>query len=190
MEFIDDPRSQILLPEKCWQIILEHCRRKMAGLYTSGETEDRKAFGLLAGSISGRTIKVERCLPLLKNARGREPFKEFMDRIMTRHAVPSESPPAKRGWVADPEELSAGIKVCQADGLRLLGTYHLHRVAWDHDPVRDTPTELDTVLAADSRIFMFIISMVDPARPLVRAFFEGLPAREVRVLIDKGGSLD
>lgn len=105
-----------------------------------------------------------------------------MDKIMAEHAIPSKTPFDKRGWVADPEELANSIKVCQANQDTMLGTYHMHRVAWGHDALRDTPTKLDTVLAKDSRLLMFIISMVNPGQPMIRAFYEGDLGKEVPIV--------
>ena len=66
-------------------------------------------------------------------------------------------------------------------GSVLLGGYHMHRVAWDHDPSRDTCTEIDTRLADSSGLWVFILSMVDPDNPVLRAFFEGHNDKEAPV---------
>ena len=57
----------------------------------------------------------------------------------------------------------------------------MHRVGWEHDRKRDTPTKLDAVLAKDSGLVMFIISMVEPAYPIIRAFYEGVKEMEISV---------
>jgi len=100
---------------------------------------------------------------------------------MDEHAIPSETPLDKRGWVADPEETRLVLENCREHGSLLLGSYHMHRVAWAHDQVRDTPTILDTVLGKGSRLIMFIISMVDPDQPTIRAFMEGDIRREIPI---------
>jgi hypothetical protein len=102
---------------------------------------------------------------------------------MTQHAIASETPLDQRGWVAEQKELDTALQTMQAQGLRLIGNYHMHRVAWDHDSKRDTPTELDTFLAKDSRMLMFIIAMVNPDAPIVRAFFEGVQSLELPIQI-------
>jgi hypothetical protein len=89
----------------------------------------------------------------------------------------------KRGWVAEPQELLQIIRLMQKDNLVLLGAYHMHRVAWPDDPLRDTPTGLDSVLAAGSRMLIFIISMVKADQPVMRAFYEGRPDMEIDILI-------
>jgi hypothetical protein len=38
------------------------------------------------------------------------------------------------------------------------------------------------MLAEDSRLLMFIVSMVDPARPAIRAFYEGIKTREIPII--------
>ena len=105
------------------------------------------------------------------------------NRALARHAVPSETPLSKRGWVAAPEELLKVIRGIQQENLLLLGSYHMHRVAWPDDPLRDTPTTLDTVLGAESNMLVFIISMVNSEEPLIRAFYEGKPDREIPIVV-------
>ena len=175
--------SRILFPGTLYESVIEHCKRKLSQNYLEGESQERKAFGLIAGRKSGADYIVERCFPLLKNARQLSPYNKIMDSVMAEYGVPSETPFTKRGWVAEPEELLGKIRLIQQDDLILLGAYHIHRVAWPGDPLRDTPTTLDTVLAADSKMFIFIISMVKIDQPLLRAFYEGKRDREVVVLI-------
>ena len=59
----------------------------------------------------------------------------------------------------------------------------MHIVPWDGDPIRDTPTVLDTILAQDSNLFSFIISMVDIEKPSMKAFFEGVLEKELPLVI-------
>ena len=182
-EIIIKTESRILFPVALYGTVIEHCKRKLSQNYLEGENHERKAFGLIAGRKSGADFIVERCFPLLKNARHLSPYNKVMDSVMTEYAVPSETPFAKRGWIAEPKELLGKIRLIQQDNLLLLGAYHIHRVAWPGDPLRDKPTTLDTVLAADSKMFIFIISMVNVYQPLLRAFYEGKQDREVPVLI-------
>ncbi len=182
-EIIINTESRIFFPTKYYQAVLEHCKRKMAENYLEGESHGRKAFGLIGGRKNGADYVVERCFPLLKNVRQISPYKKIMDSVMTEYAIPSETPLAQRGWIAEPEELMWNIRMMQQDNLLLLGAYHMHRVAWPDDPLRDKPTALDTMLAADSRMLIFIISMVKVDQPVLRAFYEGKPDKEVPVLI-------
>lgn len=175
--------SRIIFPKDQLDSLFEHCRRKLTENYLDQESRERKAFGLIAGSPEDQDLAVAECLPLMNNARQLEPYKEFMDGIMTQHAIPSETPLSKRGWVADPEELLEKTRKIQKANLLLLGTYHMHRVAWPEDPLRDRPTTLDTILGADSNMLMFIISMVKSKEPLIRAFYEGKPDKEIPIVI-------
>lgn len=184
MELEADSVTRIILPKPHWQSIMEHCRRKLSGPYLPGEVEEKKAYGLVAGSIEGGVGTVGRCIALLKNVREEGPYRLVMDGIMARHAVPSETPLAKRGWVAEPGELLAAVKGCKRDTLVILGMYHMHRVAWQHDRLRNTPTIVDTVLAEKSRMLIFIVSMVSPEQPTIRAFFEGSLIREIPIIIE------
>lgn len=179
-----NPGSRIIFPIDLLHTVYEHCRRKLAGNYSNGESQELKAFGLVAGNQTDQELRVEKCLPFMKNARRVEPYKTFMDQIMDQHAVPSETPFSKRGWVADPEELLQKMKEIQRENLLLLGAYHMHRVAWPDDPLRDTPTTLDTLLAAESRMLMFIISMVNIEKPVMRAFYEGSPTMELPIIVE------
>jgi len=184
-EFTCDPGCRIIFPNTHLQTIFDHCQRKLTANYKPDESRERKAFGLVAGTKKDQAFTVERCLPLHKNVRNQDPYKKFMDRIMQQYAVPSETPFTKRGWVAEPTELMKNIRQIQQDNLLLLGAYHMHRVAWPDDPRRDTPTILDTELAADSRMLLFIVSMVNPEQPIIRAFYEGNPDRQTPIILDR-----
>jgi len=162
------------------QAMLEHCRRKLAGEYLPGEEEMPKAFGIIGGRVSGNKVVAERVVELKKNIRNQSPFREKMDRMMEKYAIASETPIRGRGWVADPGELRRAVIDLKNKGLTLIGTYHMHRVAWADDPVRDTPTLLDTILGRESRLLMFIVSMVEPEAPRIRVFKEGEATREVK----------
>lgn len=173
----------IHLPRPLWVEMTNHCKRKLDGAYLPGEGQSPKAFGLIGGRVDGSRLTVEVVIPLLKNARDCADRKQHMDSAMQNHAIPSETPLEQRGWVADPTELDAALATLQRRQLRLIGNYHMHRVAWAHDPHRDTPTKLDTILGSSSRMFMFIVAMVNPDTPTIRAFFEGEQDLEVPVKI-------
>ncbi len=173
--------TKIHLPDCQFQTMVEHCRRKLAGRYLEHEIEEPKAFGILGGRVDHQLLTIAHTIPLLKNAR-RQFDKSFMDDVMAAHAVPSETPLKQRGWIADPGEIDSALSVLRSKGMRMVGTYHMHRLAWNHDKIRDTPTELDTFLGSQSRMFMFIISMVTPDKPLIRAFFEGIPTQELPII--------
>jgi len=176
-----------MIPAGIWAEMVAHCRRKLAGIYADGEARERKAFGGLTGLRSGDSATVTRCIPFRKNLRGCAPYDRIMDGLMAKHAVLSETPLGQRGWVADPDELRAIAAACRESGWALLGTYHMHRVGWPDDPLRDRPTTLDTILGGKSRMLMFIISMVQPATPRIRAFFEGNINLEVPITITPEG---
>jgi len=163
--------KRILLPEETWQSIVAHCRRKLAGDFLPGESKVKRAFGILAGVQEKDELHVRLVLPVKKNAREQEPLKSFMDKMMERYAVPSTTKMSKRGWITDPEEFRQCLDECNRQGLSIFGAYHMHVVPWEGDPLRDTPTRLDTILVQDSRMFSFIISMVDVDNPFMRAFF-------------------
>ena len=171
--------TNLVLEEKVRLAILDHCFRKLEGVYLQGEVREKKAYGLLGGVVSEKAIRVTVCRPLLRNARHLEPFKSIMDRSMEKFAVPSVTPMDQRGWVAEPREMFDHLKDFRQQGCNFVGTYHMHRVAWPNDPLRDTPTALDSALGACSGLVMLIVSMVSPAQPIFRAFHEGDPQVEL-----------
>lgn len=175
--------TKIFLPADLQQSIYSHCRRKAEGLFDADESHDKKAFGLIGGQTESSHLSINMVIPLLRNARSTCDHKKFMDETMASHAIPSETPMEKRGWVADQQELENSLALLRKNGSRLIGAYHMHRVAWDHDKTRDTPTHLDTILAQESRMFMFIVAMVDKNNPCIRAFFEGANEKEVPIEI-------
>lgn len=173
--------EKIVFPAAEFQRLFGHCRRKLRGEYLPDELPDKKAYGLLGGRIEGRSVRVGEVFPLRHNLRNRKSNRETMNERMREHAVPSETPFERRGWVADPKEVMDADRVFGEEGLILFGTYHMHRVPWEHDPLRDTCTEIDRVLAQGSGLWTFVVSLVDPERPIVRAFFESRNEREVPI---------
>jgi len=108
-----------------------------------------------------------------------------MDTMMTQHAVASTTPLSRRGWITDPQELMECYDLCDRESLQIFGTYHMHIVPWEGDAIRDTPTLLDTVLAKESNLYSFIISMVDIEHPFMRAFYEGINDKETPLVIQE-----
>jgi len=174
----------IILPSAKWQEIVNHCTRKLAGDFLPGETEVNRANGILAGVTNESTLTVERVLLVKKNARNVEPLKTYMDMMMTEHAKPSTTPLGQRGWITDPEELRECCEQCEREDINIFGTYHIHMVPWEGDPLRDTPTHLDKVLAENSNLYTFIVAMVDMSNPSIRAFYEGDIDKETPVIIN------
>ncbi|MPZ67533.1 MAG: hypothetical protein GEU83_19240 [Pseudonocardiaceae bacterium] len=161
--------------------LLEHARRKLSGEYLPGEEAERKAYGLLGGRWQQDCLQVTHVFPLRGNQRSEPQFRPAIDGLMTEFAVPSETPMERRGWVAHPDEVGGAEQACDSAGAMIFGSYHMHRVPWSHDAVRDTCTELDTRLAEGSGMWMLILSMVDPDHPVLRAFFEGRNEHEATV---------
>lgn len=172
---------RIELPRMHWQTMQAHARRKLEGRWVSGETQEHQAFGLLAGRIAGEAIQTSNVFPLLRNLRS-DPYEGAeIDAAVSALATPSKTPLRNRGWLADSREVLDVHQRCEAAGDLVYGSYHMHKVSWTHDPLRDTPTVLDTALGEGQGIWMLILSMVDPQRPLLRAFFEGEKTREAPV---------
>ena len=172
---------EIRLPLKHWDAIVGHARRKLAGEYLPDEEAAPKAYGLVGGCRHGQVIEVTHVFPLSGNLRSDERYKASVDQLMDEVAVPSQTPFAARGWVAPPEEVRSAEQACDESGSMVFASYHMHRVPWDHDSRRDTCTELDARLGDGSGLWMLILSMVNPQRPLLRAFFEGRNDHEAPV---------
>lgn len=177
--------EEVLFPPDLYEQVVAHARRKLAGQYLPGEEQAPKAYGLVGGRIANRRSQVTHVFPLRRNARDDAHVKEEIDRLMAEFAVRSETPLDQRGWVTDPREVLAAERECERSGGMLLGGYHMHRVPWEHDPRRDTCTELDSKLGEGSGMWMFILSMVDPEHPVLRAFFEGCNEREAPVRLGR-----
>lgn len=173
--------SSIALSPRDYSELLGHARRKLRGEYLPGEEAEPKAYGLLGGRRREDCLEVTHIFPLRGNLRSEPQFRPAVDRLMAEVAVPSETPMERRGWVAHPDEIRGAEEACDSTGSMVFGSYHMHRVPWSHDPVRDTCTELDTRLAEGSGLWMLILSMVDPDRPVLRAFFEGRNEHEATV---------
>lgn len=179
--------AEIRFPLALYDAVVDHGRRKLSGRWHSGEEQAPKAYGLVGGSLRERQMTVTHVIPLRNNLRDRPDLKVDIDRLMEAVAVPSETPMDRRSWVADPREVMAAERSCEETGSLLFGAYHMHRVAWAHDQLRDTCTDLDRALARDSGLWALILSLVDPAQPRLRAFFDGDNSAEAAIRIDRGG---
>jgi hypothetical protein len=173
--------ATILLPRPLYATIVGHVVRKLTGYYLDGETPERKAFGMLAGTPEPDGFTVTAVFPLLVNMRRDDRYRDDMDEIVDSYAIPSQTPNEQRGWIANPLELMAIEDICDAHGWIPFGNYHTHRVPWPHDPRRDSCTRLDRSLAIDSGQWTFIFSAVDLHRPSMRAFYEGDNDREATI---------
>lgn len=175
--------TEILLPRPHYDSIVGHVVRKLSGHYVDGESAERKAFGMLAGRRQGATVAVTAVFPLLVNLRHDARYAADMDEIVDAHAIPSQTPNEQRGWIAHPRELLAVNTVCDDHGWLMFGNYHTHRVAWPHDPRRDTCTHLDRVLSTGTGQWVFIVSAVDLHQLSLRVFYEGNNQREATVRV-------
>ena len=176
-----DKATKIIFPSEWEKTLLDHCIRKYREEYNPEETHERKAYGLIGGSQEGTVIRVGGVFPLRKNRRFDEDYIKYMTEMMSEYAVKSKTPFEKRGWVATPEEVMKIYQEFDSMKIHQFGTYHMHLVPWEHDPIRDTCTEIDTALAEDSNSVMFIISLVDLKRPIIRAFYEGVNDIEIPI---------
>lgn len=174
---------EIHLTRQLYAALLGHARRKLSGHHLPGETPERKAFGLLVGEVYGERATTTAIVPLARNLRHEQPYKEQIDALVHALAVPSQTPLERRGWLADPKELIAAQQACDAASTVIFGSYHMHRVGWPSDPRRETCTALDEALARDRGLWMLVLSVVDPARPVLRAFFDGDNGREAQIVL-------
>lgn len=178
-----DQIEEIVLPGGPYGQLIEHARRKLRAEYLPDEESQRKAYGLLGARLSTRRADVTHVVALRRNLRYGSRHRTWMDDLMGELAVRSETPLERRGWIADPREVMCAERECDRAGSVLFATYHMHRVAWEHDPVRDTPTEVDARLAEGCGLWVIVLSMVDPERPRLRAFFEARSDTEATVTV-------
>lgn len=190
-ELVDDQSVKVMtLPEGLWRRIVDHAARKLRREYEAHEEPAPKAYGLVGGRrLSTRHLRITHAFPLVRNLRYEPHLSDEIDRLVQELAVRSETPLDRRGWVADPREVMAAERVCDGSGSLLVGTYHMHRVPWPQDPWRDTPTALDTRLAEGSGMWALILSMVEPARPRLRAFYESRIDLEANVQVEDAENL-
>ena len=181
MIFRNQKIHKIILPNDQKDVLLRHCVRKLNQEYIDGEVKERKAYGLIGGKIVGDALHIGHIAPLYKNSRTAGDDKKHMDHMLDEYAQASETPLEQRGWVADADETITIVGECLEKGFELVGAYHMHRVAWENDPTREKPSTLDTELAKDSELFAFIISMINPSKPIIRAFYEGFPEQELGI---------
>lgn len=165
--------EEIVIPKHLYWQMVGHARRKLDGRYLPGEEQAPKAYGLVGGRLVNGRAEVSHVVPLQRNLRDEAHLKPVLDEVMDLLAVRSETPLDRRGWVSDPREIFEADRLFDQAGSVLLGGYHMHRVPWDHDPIRDSCTEVDRELGRESGLWMFILSMVDPDNPVLRAYFEG-----------------
>lgn len=182
MIFQEKEISKIFLGDQERQVLLAHCMRKLNQQYIENEVQERKAYGLIGGHVKEGVLYIGQIAPLYQNSRSMGEDKKHMDSMLGEHAQASETPLEKRGWVADPIETITIINDFDSNDLELVGAYHMHRVAWDNDPTREGPSALDTELAKESQLFVFIISLVKPELPVIRAFYEGFPDQEIQIV--------
>lgn len=173
---------RIVLAREDREALLAHARRKLRGEFLEDETPLPQAFGLIAARVDGDGAASAGVHPLRRNARHDPRLRALVEGTIDELAVPSVTPNARRGWLADPRELFDIHRECERRGTLPIASYHVHRVAWEHDPLRDTPTALDHELARDQGLWVVIVSLVEPERPRMRAFWEGDPAAECELV--------
>ena len=171
------------MPKDQREVFISHCLRKLNQKYLEHESKERKAYGLIGGRVEDNVLCIGAIAPLYKNSREHSDEKRYMDEVLGKHAQASETPLPQRGWVADADETINILGEFGAKGLELIAAYHMHRVPWENDPTRETPTELDTVLAEGSGLFTFIIATINPDMPVIRAFYEGYIDQELPIVV-------
>ncbi|EAP0946914.1 hypothetical protein B7802_28850 [Salmonella enterica] len=188
MEYSQIKNKIIKIPNDIYVKLIEHCNRKLSGLFLPNETEEKKAYGILGGRNNNNELLITELKPLFKNMRETGEYKLYMDDTMVEYAHPSSVTPLdKRGWITDPTELFFILKEFNKNKIEFMGSYHMHKVQWKNNDMRDTPTRVDEILGKDSRTLMFIISMVVPNKPIIRAFYEGDINKEIEVIIETIG---
>jgi len=175
-----DKLDAIVFPSDFYRQLIDHCRRKYHGDYHADELAERKAYGLIGGKrVEGKNqIEITDVFPLLRNMRNDERFGGYINEVMEDAGNASkEFPMQSRGWVADPREVLAAQRKCDAQKNLLFGNYHMHTI------VGDRCTKADRVLAEGNGMWTFIISFVDPKRYIVRAYFESKNEIEIPILL-------
>ncbi|SEP37752.1 hypothetical protein [Propionispora vibrioides] len=165
---------EISISNECYEKMVRHCLRKLNGMYLLEEYHEQQAYGLLGGSIERNKVVVDTVEPLYLNYRIAGNIKQDMDATIKKFAIPAKLPIEERAWVADPIETKNIINRLKKSGLTLIGTYHMHHSnSWIGLESKELPTTLDRVLASDTELFMFIVSIDEFQNSKIRAFYEG-----------------
>jgi hypothetical protein len=174
--------SEIHFPKKEYSKLIKHCLRKLNCQFLPKEVKEQQAYGFIGAKIFRTVLLIDMVVPLYQNFRKTGMVKEYMDDLVSKHAIISETPIGERGWVADPSETKNVLKIFQQNNLQLAGAYHMHHlISWKGDEPRDKPTDFDRVLGKDTELLMFIVGIVDQKKPIVRAFYEGNLSQEVQI---------
>ena len=82
----------------------------------------------------------------------------------------------------DSEEVLEAEDRFDSLGLELVGSYHMHHAkSWNGSLSKEYPSEFDKKLAEDSNAFMFIVSITENDQYSIRAFYNGLKEKEIKV---------
>ncbi len=175
--------NEIIFPKEKYNEVIKHCLFKL----DCKELAQQQAYGFIGGKICEQGLYIEQVAPLIINHRAKDgPTKKYMDDALNMYALPTTIPNEERAWFADPFESKTIIDSFEKNNLQLVGTYHMHHMALmilKEVALWELPSKLDTYLAKDTELFMFIVEATDPLKLKIRAFYEGCLNKEVQIKI-------
>jgi proteasome lid subunit RPN8/RPN11 len=177
--------ERIYLKNDVYEEIKNHCLRKLSGHYLKNETQETQAYGLLGARIENNTIHIEKIFPCRQNFRNDTSVVHHINSLVDRYALSADTPIHQRGWVIQPEELLEAYDEVEALGLEVIGSYHMHHDgSWLTDMPKEYPSQFDAKLAENSEMLMFIVSIKSGSLYSIRAFYNGLQNKEIRIIIN------
>lgn len=172
--------SRLLLNE-----IEHHCVRKLTGIFFDDETPEHQAYGLLGATLENDSIYIEKIFPCKLNFRYDPSVLNHMNELVETYAIAADTPINQRGWVIQPEELLHAYNTFAALGLTVIGSYHMHHDgSWLGTMSKEYPSEFDAKLAENSEMLMFIASIKSKSLYSLKAFYNGLKEKEMRIISD------
>lgn len=137
--------KKIVLPKRFLADLLGVCLKALPG----------KAYGLVGGRDYYRPESVYPCTTNLRNT---PEWKSFFESFGDFYRDSS------RGFVISPDEYMTTVKQIAARGESFVGVYHSHRCT------HAEPSALDLALHLDRDLFCYIVSVTEPAKPVVRVY--------------------
>jgi len=176
-------KYKIYLPESIRNIIVDHCLRKFSKKYLPIETHEQQAYGMVAGSVDDNVIHIGSVYTCNLNYRNDPTVVGYINGLINKYAIPSDTPIEHRGWVASPSEVIEAHDCFDKENTYLIGSYHMHHMkSWNGGQSKNYPSDFDEKLAENSNMIMFIVSVISGTECSIRAFYNGQKEREIEIL--------
>lgn len=175
---------KLLMTENDYEKIINHCKRKLDGIFNEDETKENQAFGAIVGKKVKDGYCVTEVIYLKKNYRFETVTSKKMNEYIEKFAIPGGIEVSERAWAIHPSELNEILMNLKGDE-EFIGTYHMHNDAsWAGDYPKELPTKLDRELNINSGLIN-LITYIGTNEQKIRAFFESDVKSEYELIIEK-----